>query len=118
MEPVDRFDFLPFSVGDAFLVSVAQAERVVNALDEDDFDLLLRCVDLVVLAQAFSAEAFESALDLPGDVADRMTRMLVELEILSADDMEGSRIVLSDMRDLSLILLRLNEGRIVWRTAA
>jgi hypothetical protein len=118
MEPVDGFDFLPFSVGDAFLVSVAQAERVVNTLDEEDFDLLLRCVDLVVLAQAFSADAFEYALDLSSDVADRMTRMLVQLEVLSADEIEGSRIVLADMRDLPLILLRLNEGRIVWRTAA
>jgi hypothetical protein len=118
MASVERFDFLPFSIGDAFLLSVAEAERVVNVLDEDDFDLLLRCVDLVVLSQAFAQEAFENALDLANDVAERMTAILVQLEIISSDEVDGTRLVLADMRDLPLILLRLNEGRIIWRAAA
>jgi hypothetical protein len=118
MAPVEGFDFLPFSVSDAFLLSVAQAEGVVNVLDEKDFGLLLRCVDLVVLSQAFSREAFGLALRLSEAMTEKMTGMLVELAILSADEVGGNRLVLADMRDLPLILLRLNEGRTTWRTAA
>lgn len=119
MAPVDGFDSLPLSLCNAFLPSVAQAQAVVNALDEEDFDLLLRCVDLVVLSQTFSEGGLACALDLPGAVAEQMTDLLVKLEILSSDEIDGIRLVLVDMRDLPLILLRLNEGRrTVWRSAA
>ncbi len=118
MKSSDGFDFLPFSAGDAFLPSVAQAERVVNGLDDDDFDLLLRSVDLVVLSQVFSEDAFARALGLADWVAGHMTGLMVELEILSSDEIDGGRIVLADMRDLQLTLLRLNEGRTAWRKAA
>jgi hypothetical protein len=118
MAPVDGFDFLPFSANQAFLPSVSLAERVVNSLDDDDFELLLRSVDLVVLSQVFTEAAFERALDLSSVVAAQMTGMLVQLEILSAEEMAGARVVLTDMRDLSLTLLRLNEARTEWRAAA
>jgi hypothetical protein len=118
MEPVESFDFLPFSVHDAFLLSVSQATAVVNQLDDDDFELLLRSVDLVVLSQAFSQIAFERILDVPSYVAEYMTGLLVRLDIISADSQNGNRLVLADMRDLPLILLRLNEGRTVWHAAA
>jgi hypothetical protein len=118
MEPADASAFLPFSVNDAFLLSVSQASSVVNRLDNDDFELLLRSVDLVVRSQAFSAEVFERILDVPSYVAEMLVGMLVRLDILSSDDQHGSRLVLVDIVDLPLILLRLNEGRVAWRNAA
>lgn len=118
MASVDDFDFFPSTIGDAFLPSVAHAERVVNVLDDNEFDLLLRCVDLIVLSQAFSEEGLARALDLSSAAAEQMTWMLVKLDILSTDEVDGTRLVLADMRDLPLILLRLNEGRTVWRSAA
>jgi len=86
-------------------------DRIVRALNPQDFALLVRAVELVVQASAFSRRGIGLALRLPDDKADRITTLLELLEIVAPGGFEEQRRVLVDLDQLTNTLFRLYEFR-------
>jgi DNA segregation ATPase FtsK/SpoIIIE-like protein len=84
-----------------------ERDRVIMALGPKDFALLLRAVELVVVAQAFSRRGIEHALRLEPNIADRLTTLLEGLGVISAGGFEEQRRVLIAMDHLAVLLVRL-----------
>ncbi len=86
-------------------------DRIVRALNPQDFALLVRTVELVVQASAFSRRGIALALRLPDDKADRLTQLLELLEVITPGGFEEQRRVLVDLDQLTNTLFRLYEFR-------
>ncbi len=84
-----------------------ERDRVITALGPKDFALLLRAVELVVLAQAFSRRGIEHALRIQPKVADRLTTLLEGLGVISSGGFDEQRRVLVSMDHLAVLLVRL-----------
>jgi DNA segregation ATPase FtsK/SpoIIIE-like protein len=86
-------------------------ERIVRALNSQDFDLLVHAVELTVQASAFSRRGIELALRLTAARADRLTTLLELLEVVTPGGYEEQRRVLVDLDQLANTLFRLYEFR-------
>jgi hypothetical protein len=94
--------------GSRFAPPVTQFRgHVVDEFDQAEFDLLLRTVELVVQAQAFSGVRLGHALHIPTHMVNRMTRALEEIGVISAPGFDGRRRVTADLRSLSTVLTTL-----------
>ncbi|MDQ1555696.1 MAG: hypothetical protein QOI02_698, partial [Actinomycetota bacterium] len=78
--------------------------NVIDELDEQEFELLLRTAELVVQAQAFSGVRLGQAMRIPSHMVNRMTRALEEVGVISAPGFDGRRQVTADIRSLSSLL--------------
>ncbi len=84
-----------------------ERDRVITALGSKDFALLLRAVELVVLAQAFSRRGIEHALRIKPAIADRLTTLLESLGVITSGGFDEQRTVLVGMDHLAVLLVRL-----------
>jgi hypothetical protein len=84
-----------------------ERDRVITALGAREFALLLRAVELVVLAQAFSRRGIENALRVEPPVADRLTTLLEGLGVISAGGFDEQRRVHVGIDGLAMLLVRL-----------
>jgi hypothetical protein len=84
-----------------------ERDRVITALGSKDFALLLRAVELVVLAQAFSRRGIEHALRIKPAIANRLTTLLESLGVITTGGFDEQRTVLVGMDHLAVLLVRL-----------
>jgi hypothetical protein len=83
----------------------------LDGISESEFGLLMRTVELVVQAQTFSRDRLQLALRIGPDAAERMSRSLELLGIISAGEPRAQRRVLVSLRTLPMLLGRLLSGR-------
>ncbi len=79
----------------------------VAALDEADFRLFMRTVELVVQAGAYSRPRLQAALDLSTETAKHLTHLLEQVGVISMGDPEHTRAVLVRADRLPVLLTRL-----------
>jgi hypothetical protein len=96
---------------DTHAPELPDGDRIVRALNSQDFALLVHAVELTVQASAFSRRGIELALRLPAAKADRLTTLLELLEIITPGGYEEQRRVLVDLDQLANTLFRLYEFR-------
>ncbi|MEJ1231409.1 MAG: hypothetical protein WDM88_13380 [Galbitalea sp.] len=82
----------------------------VEGLDEQDFALLVRTVELVVQASAFSSERLEYALRISAATAARLTRSLEKLGVIAKGGPTDERVVLIGIRGLPILQAKLFSG--------
>jgi DNA segregation ATPase FtsK/SpoIIIE-like protein len=83
----------------------------LDHLDESEFGLLMRTVELVVQAQTYSRERLQLAIRITPEQAVRMTRSLELLGVISAGEPDAQRRVLVSVRTLPVLLAKLLSGR-------
>jgi DNA segregation ATPase FtsK/SpoIIIE-like protein len=101
----------PFAPPAAIDGSYFDWNGALDGLDEGEFALLMRTVELVVQAQTFSCERLQLALQISSESATRMTRSLELLGIISAGEPKAQRRVLVSVRTLPVLLAKLLSGR-------
>ena len=79
----------------------------VASLDEADFRLLMRTVELVVQAGAFSRPRLQGALGISGESSKHMTHLLEQVGVISMGDADHTRAVLVRQDHLPVLLTRL-----------
>ncbi len=79
----------------------------VASLDEHDFRLLMRTVEVVVQAGAFTRARLQAALRLPAESSKRMTHLLEQVGVISHGTIDESRAVLVTVDRLPVLLTRL-----------
>ena len=79
----------------------------VAALDEPDFRLFMRTVELVVQAGAFSRARLQAALSLSIESSKHLTHLLEQVGVISMGDPEHTRAVLVRADKLPVLLTRL-----------
>jgi hypothetical protein len=83
----------------------------LDDLEESEFGLLMRTVELVVQAQTYSRERLQLAIQISPEQASRMTRSLELLGVISAGEPNAQRRVLVSVRTLPVLLAKLLSGR-------
>jgi hypothetical protein len=98
-------------VHDTHAPELPDGDRIVRALNSQDFALLVQAVELIVQASAFSRRGIELAMRLPEARADRLTSLLELLEVITPGGYEEQRRILVDLEQLPNTLFRLYEFR-------
>jgi DNA segregation ATPase FtsK/SpoIIIE-like protein len=101
----------PFASSAAADGSYFDWNGALDGLDESEFSLLMRTVELVVQAQTFSQERLQFALRISPEPAARMTRSIELLGVISAGEPNAQRRVLVSVRNLPVLLAKLLSGR-------
>jgi len=83
----------------------------LDDLEESEFSLLIRTVELVVQAQTYSSERLQLAIRISAEQAVRMTHSLELLSVISAGEAQAQRRVLVSVRTLPVLLAKLLSGR-------
>jgi hypothetical protein len=79
----------------------------VAALDEQEFTLLMRTVELVVQAGAYSRPRLQGALRISVESSKHLTHLLEQVGVISMGDPEHTRAVLVTRENLPMLLTRL-----------
>src|SRR4051812_34798019 len=85
--------------------------ELVPTFDDREFDLLARAVELVVLAQAFSARGLGLALRIPPESVNRITGVLESIGIVARGGWDDQRPVFASVRELPVLLAELRASR-------
>ncbi len=88
-----------------------QAQRAIRSLNDSDFATLMRSVELVVQAQAFSRQGLQYALRLPLETTNLMTEALEAMGIIVGGPSER-RTVLTPPDRLTMLLAELHSVRV------
>jgi hypothetical protein len=83
------------------------ASDQVAALDENEFSLLMRTVELVVQAGAYSRSRLQGALRISIESSRHLTHLLELVGVISMGDQEHTRAVLVTPENLPMLLTRL-----------
>ncbi len=83
----------------------------LDGLDEADFDLLVRSIELVVQAGTFSCERLQMALRISPRLAERMTSSMEKLGVIAPGDPTAVRRVLVSVLGLEVFLAKVLSGR-------
>jgi hypothetical protein len=100
--------------GEARTLAVAanfDSESLVQTLGDADFTLLLRTIELVVQAGAYSQVRLQHAMGIPARTAVRLTTLLEALSVIGQYRAGDERHVLKSVDDLPLLLMRLLSSR-------
>jgi hypothetical protein len=101
----------PSAYSDSIDDSFFEWNGALDGLDENDFSLLVRSVELVVQAASFSPERLQLALRISPESAAKMTTSLERLAVIAPGDAYASRRVLVGVRGLPVLLAKLLSGR-------
>ena len=91
--------------------ATAPRNEVVDGLNDDDFALLLRSIELVVQAGTLTSVLLGHALHIPASRADRMIDAMQSIGVISPPGFDKRRSVIAEMDALPLILVRLMTNR-------
>ena len=83
----------------------------LDGLDEADFDLLVRSIELVVQAGTFSRERLQLALRISPRLADKMTLSMEKLGVIAPGEPSAVRRVLVNVLGLEVFLAKVLSGR-------
>ncbi|MCU1513961.1 MAG: hypothetical protein JWO10_1051 [Microbacteriaceae bacterium] len=86
-------------------------QAVLEAVDGDDFDTLIRAVELTVQAQAFSRFGLQHALNIDSITSEKMTRLLEELRVIGSGELDERRTVLIRIDRLTPLVAELHLTR-------
>ncbi len=83
----------------------------LDGLDEADFAMLVRAIELVVQAGTFSRERLQHALRISPELSVKMTSSIEKLGIIAPGDANGMRRVLINVLGLEVLLAKVLSGR-------
>jgi hypothetical protein len=83
----------------------------LDGMDEADFSMLVRTIELVVQAGTFSRERLRLALRISPEVADRMTASIEKLGVIAPGEPDQVRRVLINVLGLEPLLAKVLSGR-------
>ncbi|NEM91401.1 hypothetical protein [Galbitalea soli] len=87
-------------------------DQIIRAMDQDQFDLLVRAVDLVVLSQVFTPLGLERAMRISYDETELVTELLEAMGVISTPTKRiREHRVLVRIEDLSAVLFEMYEHR-------
>ena len=92
---------------DAYAGAFERGSDRVASLDEPEFRLFMRTVELVVQAGAFSRPRLQAALGITAESSRHLTHLLEQVGVISMGDAEHSRAVLVTIDHLPVLLTRL-----------
>lgn len=82
----------------------------LDGLDETDFPLLVRTIELVVQAGTFSRERLKAALRISEAQAEKMTTSIEKLGVIAPGHPDGIRRVLINVTGLEVFLAKVLSG--------
>ncbi|TBN57030.1 hypothetical protein EYE40_06235 [Glaciihabitans arcticus] len=87
-----------------------EGKELIAEIDDPDFELLERSIELVVQSQVFTPVGLEHALQLEPEVVEHLTDELEALGVIERDESDDHHEVAVEVEDLSLFLVdvRLN----------
>jgi len=87
-----------------------EGKELIAEIDDPDFELLERSIELVVQSQVFTPVGLEHALHLEPEVVEHLTDELEALGVIERDEDDDHHEVAVEVEDLSLFLVdvRLN----------
>jgi hypothetical protein len=100
--------------GEARTLAIAakfDGESLVQTLDDADFALLMRAIELVVQAGAYSQVRLQHAMRIPARTAVRLTSLLEALSVIGQYRAGDERHVVTSIDELPLFLMRLLGSR-------
>lgn len=103
--------FAPPFASDSIDESYFEWNGALEGLDETDFALLVRTVELVVQASSFTRERLQQALRITPELAARMTSSIEKLGVIAPGKPDGPRRVLVNVMGLPVLLAKLLSGR-------
>jgi len=83
----------------------------LEGLDEADFGLLVRTIELVVQAGTFSRDRLQFALRISPEEAAKMTSSIEKLGVIAPGQPDGVRRVLVGVLGLEVLLAKVLSGR-------
>ena len=83
----------------------------LDGLDEADFGLLVRTIELVVQAGTFSRDRLQFALRISPEDATKMTASIEKLGVIAPGQADGVRRVLVSVLGLEVLLAKVLSGR-------
>ena len=103
------FDINP-PVESIFSTLPEEGKELIAEIDDPDFELLERSIELVVQSQVFTPVGLEHALHLEPEVVEHVTDEVEALGVIERDAADDHHEVAVDVEDLSLFLVdvRLN----------
>jgi hypothetical protein len=103
----DPYATTSFEAQDPAHPDFTEHNPLVDSMGREEFALLLRTVELVVQAQAYSTDKLSQALRIHPHNAQRMTLALESVGVISPVRFDGHRAVVAQARDLPMLLARL-----------
>ena len=110
-EPGSRFAAPSSPVGGSQDDSYFEWNGALDGLDEADFDLLVRTIELVVQAGTFSRDRLRLALMISPEAAAKMTSSIEKLGVIAPADASGVQRVLVGVLGLEVLLAKVLVGR-------
>jgi hypothetical protein len=91
--------------------SYFQWNGALDGLDEADFSMLVRTIELVVQAGTFSRERLQRALRISPELAAKMTTSIEKLGVIAPGEPDTIRRVLINVLGLEVFLAKVLSGR-------